>query len=84
VSQIAVRPGGLRRYIGRCAANEKLVAATYAIGFFGDAPPNASLARSVHVTQRVSAGRVKLTIRAGRAIAGSRAIVQLDLVCAPR
>jgi hypothetical protein len=84
VSQITVRPGGLRRYVGRCAPNEKLVAATHAIGFFGDAPPSASLTRSVHVTQRIAAGRVKLTIRAGRAIAGSRAIVQLDLLCAPR
>jgi hypothetical protein len=84
VTQISVRPGRLRHYAGRCAPNEKLVAATHAIGFFGDAPPSASLARSVHVTQRVAAGRVQLTIRAGRAIAGSRAIVQLDLVCAPR
>ena len=83
VTQIAVQPGRLRHYVGRCARNEKLVAATHAIGFFGDAPPSASLARSVQVTQRVAAGRVKLTIRAGRAIAGSRAIVQLDLVCAP-
>ena len=83
MTQIAVRPGRLRHYVGRCARNEKLVAATHAIGFFGDAPPSASLARSVQVTQRVAAGRVKLTIRAGRAIAGSRAIVQLDLVCAP-
>jgi hypothetical protein len=84
VIQISVRPGRLRRYVGRCARNEQLVAATHAIGFFGDAPPSTSLARSVHVTQRVPAGRVKLTIRAGRAIAGSRAVVQLDLVCAPR
>ena len=84
VTQLAVRPGRVRRYVGRCARNERLVAATHAIGFFGDAAPSASLARSVHVTQRVAAGRVKLTIRAGRAIAGSRAVVQLDLVCAPR
>jgi hypothetical protein len=83
-TQITVRPGRLRHYVGRCARNERLVAATHAIGFFGDTPPSASLARSVHVTQRVAAGRVKLTIRAGREIAGSRAVVQLDLVCAPK
>ena len=84
VTQIAVRPSSVRRYVGRCARNEQLVAATHAIGFFADAPPSASLARSVHVTQRMAAGRVTLTIRAGRAIAGSHAIVQLDLLCAPR
>jgi hypothetical protein len=84
VTQITVRPGRVRHYVGRCTRNERLVAATHAIGFFGEAPPSASLARSVHVIQRVAAGRVKLTIRAGRAIAGSRAVVQLDLVCAPK
>ena len=84
VTQITVRPGQLRHYVGRCARNERLVAATHAIGFFGNAPPSASLAGSVHVTQRIAAGHVKLTIRSGRAIAGSRAVVQLDLVCAPK
>jgi hypothetical protein len=84
VTQIAVRPGRIRHYVGRCARNEKLAAATHAIGFFGSAPPSASLARSVQVAQSVRAGRVELTIRATRAIAGSRAVVQLDLVCAPR
>jgi hypothetical protein len=84
VTQIAVRPGGVQHYVGRCARNERLVAATHAIGFFGTTPPSVSLARSVHVVQSVAAGRVKLTIRAGHAIAGSRAVVQLDLLCAPR
>jgi hypothetical protein len=84
VTQIAVRPGGLRHYVGRCAPKEKLVAATHAIGFFGTTPPSVSLARSVHVAQRVASGSVELTIRAGHAIAGSRAVVQLDLLCAPR
>jgi hypothetical protein len=84
VTQISVRPGRTRHYVGRCAPNERLAAATYAIGFFGDAPPSVSLARSVRVTQRVRAGLVHLTIRAARAIAGGRAVVQLDLVCALR
>jgi hypothetical protein len=83
VTQIAVRPGGVRHYIGRCARNERLVAATHAIGFFRTTQPSVSLARSVHVAQRVAAGRVRLTIRAGHAIAGTQAVVQLDLLCAP-
>jgi hypothetical protein len=84
VTQIVVRPGKTRHYVGRCAGDERLAAATHAIGFFGDVPPAVSLARSVQVAQSVRAGRVNLTIRAGRALAGGRAVVQLDLVCAPR
>jgi hypothetical protein len=82
VTAIVVEPGRTRHYVKRCARNERLVAATHAIGFFGDIPPSASLARSVQVTQRVRAGTVKLTVRATRAIAGGNAVVQLDLVCA--
>ena len=84
VTQIVVRPGRTRHYVERCAPNERLAAATHAIGFFGDAPPAVSLARSVRVVQTVHAGRVSLTIRAGQALAGGRAVVQLDLVCAAR
>jgi hypothetical protein len=84
VTQIAVRPGGVRHYVGSCARNERLVAATHAIGFFRTTQPSVSVARSVHVVQRLAAGRVKLTIRAGHAIAGTQAVVQLDLLCAPR
>ena len=82
VTQIVVLPGRTRHYAARCARNERLAAATHAIGFFGDTPPPISLARSVQVVQSVHAGRVTLTIRAGRALAGGRAVVQLDLVCA--
>jgi len=84
VTQIVVRPGGTQHYVGTCARNERLAAATHAIGFLGDTPPAASLARSVKVVQAVRAGRVSLTIRATRALAGGRAVVQLDLVCGAR
>jgi hypothetical protein len=82
VTDIVVEPGRTRHYVKRCLRNERLVTATHAIGFFGDIPPSTSLARSVQVTQRVGGGRVQLTIRAARAIAGGNAVVQLDLVCA--
>jgi hypothetical protein len=78
VSQVIVRAGGIRHLARRCAKHERLVAATHAVGFAGDAPPSAAAARSVHVVQHVAAGRVALTIRAGP---GVRAIVQLDLLC---
>lgn len=84
VTNIVVEPGRTRHYVKRCAATESLVAATHAIGFFGDIPPSVSLARSVQVAQSVRAGRVKLTLRATRAIAGGNAVVQLDLVCAAK
>lgn len=83
-TDIVVQPGRTRHYVKQCARGERLVAATHAIGFFGDIPPTASLARSVQVTQSVHAGRVHLTVRATRAIAGGNAVVQLDLVCAAR
>ena len=84
VTQIVVRPGRTRHYLKGCARNESLVAATHAIGFFGEVPPSTSLASSVQVTQSVHAGHVMLAIRATRALAGGNAVVQLDLVCAPK
>jgi hypothetical protein len=84
VTNIVVQPGRTRHYVKQCARSERLVAATHAIGFFGDIPPSASLASSVQVTQNVRGGRVNLTVRATRAIAGGNAVVQLDLVCTAR
>ena len=78
VSQVAVRAGGVRHFAARCAKNERLVAATHAVGFAGDNPPSVAAARSVQIAQHVAAGRVALTIRAGP---GVHAIVQLDLLC---
>jgi hypothetical protein len=78
VSQVVVRPGGVRRLTGRCAKNERLVSATHAVGFAGATPPSVAAARSVQVAQHVVAGRVALTIHAGP---GVHAIVQLDLLC---
>jgi hypothetical protein len=82
VTQIVVRPGRTRHYVGQCARNETLARATHAIGFFGESPPSISLARSIQVVQSVHSGRVVLMIRAGT-IAAGRAVVQLDLVCVP-
>jgi hypothetical protein len=84
VTEIIVEPGRTRHYLKSCARNESLVAATHAIGFYGDIPPSASLARSVQVAQSVHGGRVKLTIRATRAVGLDNAVVQLDLVCASK
>ena len=84
VVQLGVRPGKTRLYVGRCARNERLVAATHAVGFYGDTPPTVSLARAVTVAQRIRAGHAELKIRASHAIAGTRTVVQLDLLCVAR
>ena len=81
VFQVGVRPGKTRRYVGRCLRSERLAAATHAIAFYGDAPPTAALAHSVAVTQRIRAGHAELAIRASSAAFGTRAVVQLDLLC---
>jgi len=84
VTQIAALPGTTQHVTRSCAHGERLVNATHAIGFDTPVPPSTILARAVHVTQRVHAGRVALTIRAGNAVAETRVAVQVDLVCTPR
>lgn len=71
--------GGTTTRSVRCARHELLVSATHAIGFLGDTPPSMAAIGSVHVTQRIRNGVVRVTARAPE---GSRAVVQIDLVCA--
>ncbi|HET7571670.1 MAG TPA: hypothetical protein VFJ77_03265 [Gaiellaceae bacterium] len=80
-SEIRVRPGTTRRVTRACRAGETLVAASHAVGFYTAAPPTRALAAAVHVQRRVAKGRVALVVRGSRALAGTRAVVQLDLVC---
>jgi hypothetical protein len=57
------------------------VHATNAVGFFSDTPPSAQVAQSVHVTQIVHGGTVRVTAKGGAGIP-LRTIVQIDLTCA--
>jgi hypothetical protein len=84
VFEVRVRSGKPRRFVGRCLRNERLAAATHAIAFYDDKPPTAALARAVAVTQRLRGGHAELTIRASSAVAGTHAVVQLDLLCVAR
>jgi hypothetical protein len=77
VVEVTVR--GSRTVRGRCPARERLRTATHAIGFPGEGPPAAALARGVHVVQRTHAGVVTLSVRSS-----VRAVVQLDLICVAR
>jgi len=81
-SQIPARPGGTSKVVRACRAGEQLVAVSHAIGFYGTAPPARALAAAVHVRRTTANGRVALVVSAGRAIAGTRTVVQLDLTCA--
>lgn len=78
--QLAVRPG-VHRYAERCAAGKTLASASHSIGFYTPAPPDASVVRSVSVTQSAGGGVVRLVVRAGP-LSGVRAIVQVELECA--
>lgn len=75
VQEVPAMPS--RTIRSRCPAGERLSGATHAIGFYGQAPPTAKAARSVHVTQRIRNGVVLLSIRS----TVQSAVVQLDLVC---
>jgi hypothetical protein len=77
VTQVIVGPGAHRTVTRHCVRGEQLVAATHAIGF--PAAPTAAEAHAVHVTQRVAEGVVTLRITSG-----TRALVQLDLLCGAR
>jgi hypothetical protein len=82
VTEIEARAGTTRRVVRSCQAGEGLVASSHAIGFYTDAPPDRALATAVHVTRSAARGRVTVEVRAGNAVRGVRAVVQLDLVCA--
>jgi len=79
-TQILVRPG-TQRHVERCAAGQRLAAASHAIGFLTPKPPGPALTRNVHVTQTVSGGSVRLLIRAGARVLPGIAVVQADLLC---
>jgi len=83
MTQIDVRPG-TRSYVERCRAGQQLTQASHAIAFYTTAPPTAALAASVHVTQTVRSGRVRVTVHAGPAVSGARTVVQVDLLCVGR
>ncbi len=81
-SEVALRAGSTRRVSRSCKAGEELVAASHAVGFYGAEPPTRALASAVHVTGKAASGKVALVLRAGRAVAGTRTVVQIDLTCA--
>ena len=81
VRQARIRPG-TTTVSARCNANERLVAAEHALGFYTRRPPSASLVASVSGSQSVSGSRVVARVRGDAELEGVRAIVQVQAVCA--
>jgi hypothetical protein len=82
VKELVVLPRLTLGLVARCPAHQRLVSATHAVGFHSASPPSANVIRSVHVTQVVRNGTVRVSARGGTGSAEMRTIVQLDLVCA--
>jgi hypothetical protein len=75
---VRARPGAQTVHRA-CPNGEQLVAASHAVGFYGKTPPSARLVGSVRATHLVRDGRVTVSIRAGEAAQGVKAVVQIDL-----
>jgi hypothetical protein len=84
VTTLTVRPGTTASAVARCPKAQRLVSASHAVAFYGSSPPTAAAVQAVTVKRHVAAGVVTLRVRATRAIAQTRTIVQLDLLCVPR
>jgi hypothetical protein len=82
VRTVRVLPGRGRRVVQGCAAGERLVGASHAVGFFTARAPGEALAASVTAARFVRAGRVNVTVVGGAALRGVRAVVQVGAVCA--
>lgn len=80
VVQVRVN-GGTATRSARCARNERLVSATHAVGFFGDAPPEAMLVRQVRASHRIHNGIATVTVSSAE---GVGAVVQLAIACVPK
>jgi hypothetical protein len=72
---------GVSRAFASCASSERLISAWHAVGFYTAAAPSAELIRSVTTGRSVHGGRVEVRVRAGSALRGVRAVVQVGAVC---
>jgi len=76
-----LRLGRLRVAVA-CAAGERLMASSDAIGFFTSAPPSQSLARSVTALRAVRNGRVVVSGHVGAPVRAVHAVIQVAALCA--
>ena len=81
VKTVRVRPGEIT-VTQRCAARERLVAASHALAFATRTPPSASVVESLSAGQSVRGRGVVVTVRADAEVGDVRALVQVHAVCA--
>jgi hypothetical protein len=80
VRTVRIRVGAVRA-VAACAGGERLVSGWHAVGFYTASAPSASLVRSVTTTQALRGDRVDVRARAGFAVRGVRAVLQVGVVC---
>jgi hypothetical protein len=66
----------------RCASGERLISASHAIGFHTSTPPEPRLLTAVRTVQRVQGARITIVAGASSLLAGVRAELQVNAVCA--
>jgi len=81
VRTLRLHPGTVRGSQA-CGGGELLVSGWSAVAFYTAKPPTAELISSVATAQTIRGARVSVVARAGPAVGGVRAIVQVGAVCA--
>jgi hypothetical protein len=72
---------GSVRAAAACLAGERLISGWHAVGFYTASAPSAALVQSVSATRSSRGGRVEVRARAGAAVTGVRAVLQVGAVC---
>jgi hypothetical protein len=80
VRSVRLRAGTVRA-VAACGAGERLLSGWHSVGFYTATAPSASLARGVSTRQVSRGNRVEVRVRAGGAVNGVRAVVQVGAVC---
>jgi len=80
VRNVRLRPGNVRA-LAACGPGERLISGWHAVGFYTSSPPTAQLIQSAGATRTLRGNRVEVRVRAGVALSGVRAVVQVGAVC---
>ncbi|HET9675531.1 MAG TPA: hypothetical protein VFP31_12140 [Gaiellaceae bacterium] len=82
VRNVVAIAGRTTRGAQGCARNERLVGATHSVGIYTQGAPSGSLLSAVSATRTVASGRVRVVVRTSAALRGTRAVVQVQALCA--
>ena len=78
---VRVRPG-TTTVVQRCRPGERLVGGTHAFAFATRTPPSASLVSGISGARRVGSATVSVRVTGDAELAGVRALVQVQALCA--